>query len=297
MRLHYLRYFVVLAEELHFSRAAQRLAITQPPLSGAIKALEAELGTPLLLRDSKRVELTPAGAAFRIEAEHILERIERAAAIARTVGVGLRGQLDVGVTGSLLYRDVPRIVHRFSQRMPDVDVRLVELASARQVDDLLRGQLHVGFLNASTVPPQLACQPLADDVFVCCLPAGHSLAGRPRLRLAQLAEEPFVMFAREVAPANYDNVVAIFSREGIHPRMVHAARQWLTVIAMVAHGLGVSLVPRSLERSGIDGVSFVPLAGQPAGSRALMVWNPAQATKATESFLACARADLGAPPA
>ena len=289
MKLHLLRYFSVLAEELHFGRAAQRLAITQPPLSGAIKALEEELGVKLLIRDSKHVQLTPAGAAFLEEANQILERVARATHTAKAVAGGVRGRLDIGVTGSLIYREVPGIVEAFSKSMPGIDVILREMASAEQIDELLHGQLHAGFINASAVPPQLSCLPLADDTFVCCLPDGHAHARAASLDLSQLATERFVMFSRDVAPANHDNVIAIFNRAGIHPKTVHAARQWLTIIAMVANGLGVSLVPRSLARSRVKGVRFIPLQGELALSRALLVWNPNYGSPALDSFIACAK--------
>jgi DNA-binding transcriptional LysR family regulator len=285
LKLHFLRYFTVLAEELHFGRAAGRLAITQPPLSSAIKALEEELGVQLLLRSSKHVELTPAGAAFLEEARQILERVERAGSVAKAVAKGMRGRLDIGMTGSQLYRELPRVVRDFAVAAPGIEVVLRELSTTEQLEALLHGQLHAGFLNAATVPPQLASLALADDEFVLCLPQDHPRAKQARVQLKDLAEESFVMFSREVSPANYDNVIAIFSRAGIHPRTVHAARQWLTIVAMVAQGLGVSLVPRTLGSSRVAGVKFVPFAGAPVAAPALLVWNPALQNPALASFL------------
>lgn len=289
MKLHSLRYFAVLAEELHFGRAAERLAITQPPLSGAIKSLEDELGVRLFERDSKHVQLTAAGEAFLAEVNQILERVARAEQVVKAVAVGLRGTLEVGVTGSLVYRDVPAIVQHFGRSVPGVEVMLREMSSAEQVAALLRGQLHAGFLNASAVPPQLTSLPLPSDHFVCCLPAGHPQAQAAEIDLATLAGERFVMFSREVAPANHDNVIAIFSRAGIHPHTVHATRQWLTVIGMIANGLGVSLVPSSLARTQVAGVVFVPLRGEPAHSPALLAWNPLQVSPALASLVECTR--------
>ncbi len=290
MKLHFLRYFSVLAEELHFGRAAGRLAITQPPLSSAIKALEQELGVQLLERDSRHVRLTPAGAAFLLEANQILERIEKASSIAKTVAGGMRGRLEVGVTGSLLYRKAPEIVKAFGRGMPGVDVVLREMSTADQTTALLHGQLQLGFMNAAAVPPQLLSMPLPSDEFVLCLPAAHKKARSGSVPLTALAGERFVMFSRDVAPANHDNVIAIFSQAGIHPTTVHAARQWLTIIAMVAHGLGVALVPKSLSRSKVDGVSFVRLKGARAASPALLAWNPEYEVPAVASFLGVARA-------
>jgi len=292
MKLRQLRYFTVLAEELHFGRAAQRLAITQPPLSGAIKALETELGTPLFERSSKRVKLTPAGMALHAEAQQVLERMQRAVAAVRAVSHGLHGRLEVGVTGSLLYREPPRIVQRFQDTTPGVEILLRELSTTQQIDGLLRSQLDVGFINAATVAPQLACLPLADDQFVCCLPQHHPMAAHGAVPLGRLANEPFVMFVREVAPSTYDSLIAVFNQAGIHPRLVHAARQWLTVIAMVAHGMGIALVPASLARSRINGVVFVPLADFPTCTPAMLVWRPSSNNALLARFLDVARTTL-----
>ena len=158
MKLHQLRYFAALAEELHFGRAAERLAITQPPLSSGIKELEEELGVRLFERSSKHVALTAAGQAYLAEVRVVLDRVASAAETARAVAAGLRGRLDIGFTGSMVYRDMPRIVRAFGSQAPGIDVNLRELSSAEQVDALLHGQLHAGFINASTVPPRGASE-------------------------------------------------------------------------------------------------------------------------------------------
>lgn len=289
MKLHFLRYFVVLAEELHFGRAANKLAITQPPLSSAIKALEKELEVQLLIRDSKHVELTQAGVAFLDEAQQILERVARASNVAKAVAKGMHGRLEIGVTGSLIYRDVPTIVQQFNIEMPGVDVLLREMSSADQLNELLRGHIHAGFVNASSVPPQLACLSMREDEFVLCLPESHPKARGNKIDLKKLADERFVMFSRDVAPANHDNVIAIFSRAGIQPQIVHAARQWLTIVAMVANGLGVSLVPKSLTRSRVQGVKFMQISGERVLTPALLVWNPAYYLPNLGRFIECAK--------
>jgi len=287
MKLHFLRYFVVLAEELHFGRAASKLAITQPPLSSAIKSLEQELEVQLLIRDSKHVELTQAGVAFLEEARQILEQVARASSVAKIVAKGMSGRIEIGVTGSLIYREVPEIVRQFNIEMPSVDVVLREMSSADQLNELLRGQLHAGFVNAATAPPQLASLPLGEDEFVLCLPEDHPKAQGDTVDLKQLADERFVMFSRDVAPANHDNVIAIFSRAGIHPKTIHAARQWLTIVAMVANGLGVSLVPRTLARSRVHGVKFMKISGEQVLSPAILVWNPAYCLPTIRGFIEC----------
>ena len=287
MKLHFFRYFVVLAEELHFGRAASKLAITQPPLSSAIKSLEEELDVQLLIRDSKHVELTQAGEAFLEEARQILEQVARPSNVAKIVARGMRGRLEIGLTGSLVYREVPGIVRQFNAEMPDVDVVLREMSSADQVNQLLRGQIHAGFVNASAVPPQLASLPMGEDEFLICLPEDHPQAQFDSVELKQLAHERFVMFSRDVAPTNYDTVIAIFSRAGIHPKIAHATRQWLTIVAMVANGLGVSLVPRTLARSRVHGVKFMRIAGEQVLAPAMLVWNPAYYLPTIRSFIEC----------
>ena len=289
MNLHFLRYFKVLAEELHFGKAADRLAITQPPLSSAIKALEEELGVQLFLRDSKQVRLTPAGTAFLGDVRVILERVARSKETARAVASGLIGRIDIGVTGSLFYREMPQVIECFNAVMPGIEVMLREIGSSDQVEALLRGELQAGFINAASVPPQLEWLALKPDPFVVCLPAAHPLAAAHSLRVAQLAQERFVMFARDVAPANFDNVIAIFSRAGVHPQTCHAARQWLTILAMVANDMGISLMPKSLARAGTPGLRFIPLDDPVAVSPAAMAWNPRNMTPALDTLVACAR--------
>lgn len=295
MKLHYLKYFCVLAEELHFHRAAERLAISQPPLSAAIKSLEEELGVQLLRRNSKMVELTSAGSAFLGEAREILERVDRASSLVRAVDEGAHGRLHIGISGSLLYREVPKLIDRFQSEAPAVDVVLHELASAEQMEKLMRGQLDAGFAHGIKVPSPLKSLPLKDDDYVLCLPEQHAMAGRASVDLRDFADERFVMFSREAAPANHDNVIAMFSSAGIHPRTVHSARAWLTIIAMVAQVNGVAIVPKSLGRARIAGVCFVPFRGAASAAHAMLAWNPGFASKALSQFLVCAGRILKQP--
>lgn len=296
MKIHLLRYFIVLAEELHFGRAAARLSITQPPLSSALKMLEQELGVQLMERNSKQVALTAAGMAFLKDARIVMERVSTATDTARAVAAGARGRLDVGFAGSMVYRDMPRIVETFNQRLPQIEVNLRELSTGEQIEALLRGQLHAGFLNASALPAPLDGVPLTEDSLACCLPATHRLAGARFVDLKQLADETFVMFSRDVAPAYHDNVMAVFSRAGIHPRIRYAARQWLTVIALVATGAGVAVVPASLAKAGIQGARLVRIRGMDAPMVGVLAWRRADASPLLESFVAVASDVLRATP-
>ncbi|MBB3181138.1 LysR family transcriptional regulator [Variovorax sp. Sphag1AA] len=294
MKLLFLRYFCILAEELHFHRAASRLAISQPPLSAAIKSLEEELGAQLFLRNSKMVQLTPAGVVFLNEAREILERLSRVGGMVRAVEEGVQGRLEIGIVGSLMYREVPGILSRFKREMPGIDVVLHELSSAEHLERLIRKQLHAAFVHGSTAPPQLKSLALKNDTFVLCLPEGHPLGAKASVDLHEVAEESFVMFAREGAPANHDNVIAIFSRAAIHPRTVHQARTWLTIVTLVAQGNGVAIVPRSVSKAGLRGVCFVPLKGAAATAPAMMAWNPNFVAPALANFIESATLTIGA---
>ena len=292
MKTHLLKYFVVLAEELHFGRAAQKLSMTQPPLSTAIRQLEEDINVSLFYRDNKRVRLTPAGNAFLSEAQAILERMERACDIARGAAEGLLGRLDVGFTSSMLYRDLPQVVMAFAEQHPRMEVILHELSTTEQIDGLKRGQLQAGFINIkepASVTSGLRCLSLREDQLVCCLPSNHPLADKDGVNLKQLEDEPFVMFAREVAPTNHDNVISTLHRAGVHLKTRHAARQWLTVVAMVGAGMGVALVPASMSNSRISGTTFVPIKGQKTTAAAMLAWNPEQHSFALDAFVRLAQ--------
>jgi DNA-binding transcriptional LysR family regulator len=296
MELRHLRYFSVLAQELHFGRAAQRLSITQPPLSSTLRSLEDELGTRLFERNSKQVTLTPAGTAFLNEVGPMLDQVRLACDVARAVGAGQRGHLEIGFTGSMIYRGVPQIATAFSQQHPGIEASLREMSSAEQINALKRGQIHAAFINTHEVPQGLAGHALAEDPFVCCLPENHPLAHRKVVDLKRLANEPFVMFTREVAPANYDNVIAICANAGFHPQTRFAVRQWLTVAALVANGLGVSLVPASIARSKIAGARFVPIGDKAARASAYYLWNPKRMVPGLALFTQTVHVALTAKP-
>jgi DNA-binding transcriptional LysR family regulator len=274
MKLQFLKYFIVLAEELHFGRAANRLSITQPPLTGAIKSLEEELGACLLLRNSRMVQLTPAGAAFLVEARYIVERVSRARAVVQAVHSGMTGRLDIGVVPSLIYREVIPVINQFNADTPGIEISLHEMSGAEVFEQLLSGQLDAGFTLGATTPQQLRSIPLKDDTFMLCVPKGHSLARMMGVNLRDLAYEKFVMFSRSVGPNSHDNVIAIFNRVGIHPKTVHKTRTWFATMAMVSQGCGLALVPSSLANATLGGVCLIPLEGAPNIAPAMLVWNP-----------------------
>lgn len=290
MNFQFLRYFCVLAQELHFGRAAEILSITQPPLSSAIKSLEQELGAELFLRDNKRkVELTAEGVVFLKEATQILEQVERSARVVRAVRQGLAGRLDIGLSPSLIYRGVMRIIQEFKQEYAELEIILHEMPMGEQVERLIRGQLDIGFANGAATPEQLNSLRLPDDRFAICLPENHPLAGRSEIDLCDLAHENFITFKRKIGPDNYDNVSSIFFRAGVRINAVHQVRSWFGALALVSKGEGLAVVPASLAQAGFRGVVFAAIKGEPALAPAMMIWNPDSKAAALGNFVARAR--------
>ncbi|MFN3861962.1 MAG: LysR family transcriptional regulator [Roseateles sp.] len=272
MEFRHLRYFLALAEELHFGRAAQRLAISQPPLSVAIQQLEACVGARLFDRDSKGVRLTPAGAAFRGSAQALLARAEDACALAREVQAGEVGRLRLGFVGSTLFNGLADWLQAFQARHPRVEVVVVELNSQDQIDALLGQELDLGLVHTDRLPPALACTPLYSEPFLACLPADHELAARAEIPLAALSEQPFILFSRRGSPDYHARIVDICRRHGFYPRLQHEGRHWLSVVSLVAQGLGVSIVPAAFQRAGVQGAVFRTLAEAIEASAVFAAW-------------------------
>ena len=272
MELRHLRYFTVLAEELHFGRAAQRLSISQPPLSVAIRQLEASVGARLFERNSKEVRLTAAGLALQASARRLLAQAEEAALEARNVASGLAGRLRVGFVGAMLYRGLPQALRDFQARHPAVVVTLSELNSGEQVSELMHDRLDIGFLHTARLPADLESRLLLSEPFVCCLPAGHPLASRRKVPLAALKDEALVMFARNSSPDYHERILSICADAGFRPELRHEARHWLAVVSLVSQGLGVALVPEAMRRSALQGAVFRPLDRVTARSESYGVW-------------------------
>ncbi len=261
MEFRHLRYFLALAEELHFGRAAQRLAISQPPLSTNIQQLEASVGARLFTRNSKTVQLTQAGQALVPRARALLEQAAQAARLARDVSEGMAGSLQVGFVGTMLTCGLPALVQRFQQRHPALRLTLRELSSSEQLLELMHERLDVGFVHATRVPAGLSRVLVARQPLVACLGVGHALARAHRVRLKDLAGEPFALVSRVVSPDYHDRIIALCREAGFDVRIHCEMRHWLSVVSLVAQGMGVALVPQSLASAAPPGAVFVPLEG------------------------------------
>jgi DNA-binding transcriptional LysR family regulator len=270
--LRQLRYFVAVAEELHFGRASVRLHMTQPPLSQAIAALEEALGAALFLRNRRTVALTPAGSALLPEARRILLEAAALPELVRRAAGGESGRLALAFVTSADYSVLPPFLRRYSERYPGVHLTLQEATSDVQVDELLRGRVDAGFL----IPPlperaraQLDYLKVLEEPLILCAPAGMALAGgKPRragaqpapVRLQDLPPLPLITIPRAVAPALHDAVLACFRAAGLAPVIGQQAIQMQTIVSLVSAGMGLALVPQSVSNLMRPGVEYRALA-------------------------------------
>lgn len=270
MELRHLRYFVAVAEELHFGRAAERLHMAQPPLSQQIRQLETEMGVVLFARTNRRVELTAAGEVFLAEARGILRQVEQAATRARRAGRGEWGWLGVGFAGSATYDVLPSILRRFRELYPDVELGLQELSSEEQEQALLERRLHLGFTRISLPAPGLVSEPLLHEPLVLALPSTHRFARRKKIHLRELAEESFILF-HEIVPSGFGAFLVRACQEaGFTPRVAQRVGEIQTAIGLVCAGIGLTLVPASAQNFQREGVIYKALA-DPAPAIALML--------------------------
>ncbi|CAA9475619.1 MAG: Transcriptional regulator, LysR family [uncultured Solirubrobacteraceae bacterium] len=289
MELRHLRYFVAVAEELHFHRAAERLHISQPPLSQQIRALETELGVQLLERNRRSVALTAAGAVFLSEVREILAAVDAAAESARSVARGEAGRLALGFVGSAMHGALPGVLRAHRRAFPQVELVLTELPTAGQLEALRAGRIDVGVIRPPVREPGLALESIHTEPFVVALPEEHGLAARREVALADLVGEPFVLLARREAPGLHESLEQAMADAGGVPRVVQEAREMQTVVGLVAAGLGVSLVPASVGADQHRGVAFRPVAGSAPTVELALAWRPDDRSPVLAAFLATAR--------
>ncbi|CAN5726168.1 LysR family transcriptional regulator [soil metagenome] len=283
MELRHLRYFVAVAEERHFGRAAARLRMAQPPLSRQIQALEAELGFVLFERNRRQVELTPAGKTLLEHARGIFEAVDLAVHEARRASQGESGRIVVAYPSTFAYSGLPELVRAYRAKFPGVELVLRELSPQQQLDALRDHRADVGFIRAPVDEPGLSTELVRSEPLVAALPAGHALAGRRSIPLALLAKEPFVLFPRVRGPAYFDHLIGLCREAGFTPRIVQEAPQ-LDIVSLVAAGLGVSILPSSIRKFRRSGIVLRPIVGGPR-TELLVVWSARNRSAVLGEFL------------
>ena len=273
IELRHLRYFIAVAEELHFGHAAARLNISQPPLSQQIQILEQQVGARLLARTNRSVSLTPAGRQFLADSRQILSQVDEAAARAMRLHQGETGELRIGFTSSAPFiKAVSDTLSSFRQRYPDVHIQTREINTREQISPLNEGLLDLGLMRNTPLPETLAWEVILREPLLAMIHKDHPLALRSAVSLVELAQEPFVFFDPHVGTGLYDEILGLMRRYQLTPTITQEVGEAMTIIGLVAAGLGVSILPASFRRVQLTEMRWVPIIEADAVSEMWLVW-------------------------
>ncbi len=270
----HLHYFSVLAEELHYRKAAERLFISQPGLSRQIKQMEALYGTELLVRNKRVVELTAAGHYLKREIDVLTNHLDGIKTQVKLLGQGQLGELRIGFLGSAAQQAVPDLLERLAQQHPLINTTLEELSNTAQVELLLKNKIDLGFVRLAGAPRGLQIRSVFRDTFSLVLPQAHALSQDTFERMEQLREETFILFSSDYSPYYYDLVMSIFEDASFTPKVSHRAVSALAIYKLVEKGLGIAIVPTSLKHGYDLAVKFIDLTDLPQRTDLSVLWNP-----------------------
>lgn len=294
LELRHLRYFVAVAEELHFGRAAQRLGMAQPPLSQQIQRLEQIIGARLFERTSRRVQLTDAGNALLPDARRLLAGAEAALLAARRAGRGEQGELRVAFAATVMFLALPEIIRAFRDRFPGVHLDLREMPTGPQLAGIKAGEIDIGFVREPEPDAELEIVTVMREPLRIAVPKGHPLASRATISVRHLADEPFVLFPAELAPGLHAQVMALCRAAGFTPRVVEESRELYTSVSLVEAGIGVSILPASVEKLGWRGVRYRAIPSASAETRIAAAWRKDRGRPVVEAFMRVVQEKVGA---
>ncbi|OUL19512.1 LysR family transcriptional regulator [Nostoc sp. RF31YmG] len=289
MELRHLRYFVTLAEELHFGKAAEKLHIAQPPLSQQIRQLEQELGFELFHRTKRNVQLTEAGQVFLVEVQQILQQLQQAVQIGRQTNRGEMGQLVVGFVSTAAYNILPIILKYFRSRVPGVSLELHELTTDQQLEWLREGRMDVGFIRPPVEDKTFSWEIIFQESLIVALPETHWLANQSDVSLTSLANEPFILFPRKLAPGLYDLVISLCQQAGFSPSVAQEAIQMQTIVSLVAGEMGVAIAPESLQNLQRTGVVYKNIQESTPKAAIAMICRKIEKSPTVQRFLETVR--------
>jgi DNA-binding transcriptional LysR family regulator len=289
MELRHLHYFIAVAEELHFSRAAERLCISQPPLSQQIRDLEDELGVKLFERTKRHVQLTEAGKVFLERSYLVLAQLEQAIEATQRIGRGEVGRLAIGFVDSATYTLLPDILRVFREQFPAIELRLHELTTAQQIHALHQNQIDVGVVRSAITEPGLSTECVLQESLVLALPQTHLLSAQVKVSVSTLADESFILFPAKLGPVFYEQIIQICQQAGFRPKVAQEAVQMQTIIGLVAAGLGIAFVPASLQNFHRSGVIYRPLQEQTPQTGLYLAWRQHDSSPVIRAFLSLAQ--------
>jgi DNA-binding transcriptional LysR family regulator len=289
IELRHLKYFIAVAEELNFGRAAQRLYITQPSLSHQIVSLEGELGFALFVRDKRQIQLTEAGQIFLTEAQQILARFDRGMNVARRIGSGELGQLRIGFQGSSVYDIIPLSIRAFREQFPQVELIINSIPTSEQIELIQNGSLNLGFVVPPIGNTNLYLETILAEPLVLVLPENHPLAKNGEIPLAAIADAPLILASRDRGCGLHEQILQFYEREGLHPNVVHAAREMQVMLGFVAAGIGISLLPASVKNLQRRGIVYRTLTPNAPMAELAIAWHRENNTATLNQFLEIVR--------
>jgi DNA-binding transcriptional LysR family regulator len=291
MELRHLKYFVVVAEERHFTRAAVRLGMAQPPLSQQIRKLEHEIGALLFRRLTRGVELTDAGRVLYEDAKRIVDQVEQAKTRAQSAARGQTGHIRVGFASSVVFHPIiAEIVRAYRETHPDVRLSPSESNVAALIEDLLAERIDLAIIRQTAQESaRVKIEALFDEDMVVALPPQHRLGGEAGINLQSLAQETLIMFPRTIAPVLYDEVMSACQRAGFSPQLGQESTQVASAVSMVAAGFGVSIVPQSIRQVAATGVTYHAIDGPGPKAQIVIAYRSTEFSKVVRDFLEVAR--------
>jgi DNA-binding transcriptional LysR family regulator len=291
IELRQLKALLVLSEELHFGRAAQRLGMAQPHLSALIRKVEDAAGTRLFER-RPQVAPTAAGTIMIDAARGMIDDLEDNLQRARRTGQGESGTVRIGFASTLMLTPIPKLFGRFREMYPDVELALRELHSGAQWEKLICGSIDLSFTREVRSEPGVACRTIVSEPFVLVLPEGHPLATTPQVTLSNVAPEPLVLFRRGAAPTLYQQILSLFEEQELTVHVVQEAEEWHTVLGLVASGFGFSLAPASIRRLAYSGIVYRDIPSIKASADMFLCWLPSRLPPAAAQLIKLFEAEL-----
>ena len=272
LELRHFHYFLTVADELHYRKAAEKLFISQPGLSRQIKQMEEILETPLFIRNKKKVTLTPAGEYLKAEVEFIINHLEVTKKQLKLVADGDFGEIRIGFLGSAMQTVVPDLLLKLRDKYPQIKTSLDELSNNAQVNAILKDKLDIGFVRLARVPDGLGMKTVLEDTFSLVLPQDHPITNVNFKSVSQLANEDFILFSQDYSPLYYDTVMSICEDAGFSPKVSHKSVHAQTIFKLVENKLGIAIVPTSLQYGFKMGVKFIALAKIKQRAELSVIW-------------------------
>ncbi|SFR62612.1 LysR family transcriptional regulator [Maribacter stanieri] len=272
IELRHLTYFLAVAQELHFRKAAEKLFISQPGLSRQIKQMEDILETQLFERNKKKVALTPAGHYLKTEVEYIFNHLEKVERQLKLVGDGNSGELRIGFLGSAMQQVIPQLLLQIKENYPKVKTSLEELSNFAQVDGVLNDQLDMGFVRVSRVPSTLEMKTVFTDTFSLVLPERYPILTREFEGMHQFANDDFILFSQAYSPLYYETIISICKDAGFAPKISHKSVHAHTIFKLVENHMGIAIVPTSLQNGFQMRVKFIELKNIPQRAELSVIW-------------------------